>query len=106
MHSLICTHRFERVPSVMPRRRPAADRSWHGVPPVTMSTGSTVAQSIAVMSPRFGTPGQWCARTFDGASSYSANHDVSAPKTSSTARSRPPYPEHSEPIVTAVIGSP
>lgn len=46
----IAPHRFERVPSVMPARRPARDTSWQGNPPVMMSTGSTAAQSTAVTS--------------------------------------------------------
>ena len=45
-----------------------------------MSTGSTCAQSIAVMSPWLGVSGQWWARIFDGASSISENHAVVAPK--------------------------
>jgi hypothetical protein len=49
--SRIWTHRFERVPSFMPLRFPAALRSWQGVPPLMMSTGSTAAQSIFVISP-------------------------------------------------------
>ena len=106
MHSRICTHRFDRVPSVIPRRRPAVPGPEHGVPPVTMSTFGTDAQSIAVMSPRFGTPGQCASSTRDGAASYSANHADSAPKNSSTARSSPPYPEQSEPIVSLLTAAP
>jgi hypothetical protein len=49
--SRICTHRFERVPSVMPRRFPAAERSWHGVPPLMIVAGSIPYQLIFVMSP-------------------------------------------------------
>jgi hypothetical protein len=88
--SLICTQRFERVPSVIPRRFPAPDKSWHGVPPAMMSTGSTADQSMRVMSPWFGTPGQCFASTFDGAASNSENHAVRAPKNASTAMSSPP----------------
>ena len=57
MASRMEAHRLDRVPSVMPARRPAWLRSWHGDPPVMMSTGSTAAQSTRVMSPRLGTPG-------------------------------------------------
>ena len=69
MASRIWTHRLDRVPSLMPRRLPAAERSWQGEPPVMMSTGATVGQSTVVMSPRFGMSGQWRARTRDGAGS-------------------------------------
>jgi hypothetical protein len=51
MASRICTHRFERVPSVMPARCPAWERSWQGVPPLMMSGLGMAAQSMAVMSP-------------------------------------------------------
>jgi hypothetical protein len=44
-----------------------------------MSTGSTDAQSTAVMSWWFGTSGQWCAKMRDGAASYSQNHAGVAP---------------------------
>lgn len=54
-----CDQRPERVPGFRPRRRPAVDTSWQGNPPVRTSTGGTVLQSTAVMSPRFGTSGQW-----------------------------------------------
>ena len=91
------THRFERVPSVMPARRPAADRSWHGLPPLMMSTGSTCDQSTVVTSRWFGMPGQWCAMIFDGASSNSAYQVSSASKTSSTAIPSPPNPAKSSP---------
>ena len=50
MASRMATHRLERVPSVFPARRPAAERSWQGEPPVMMSTGSTADQSTAVTS--------------------------------------------------------
>lgn len=55
--SRIATQRLERVPSVMPFRAPAVERSWQGDPPVMMSTGSIADQSIFVTSPRFGTWG-------------------------------------------------
>ena len=91
MASRICTHRFERVPSVIPARLPAWLRSWHGEPPVMMSTGSTCDQSTAVMSPRFGTDGQCAARTFDGAASFSQNHATVPPNTYMAATSSPPF---------------
>jgi hypothetical protein len=46
----------------MPARRPAAEMSWQGNPAVSTSTGSTVVQSMARMSPRFGMPGIRAAR--------------------------------------------
>ena len=57
MASRMDSHRLERVPGVMPARRPAMLRSWQGEPPLMMSTGSTVAQSMRVMSPRLGASG-------------------------------------------------
>ena len=55
--SHIAAHRPERVPSFMPARFPACERSWQGEPPVMMSTGSTADQSILVTSPWFGASG-------------------------------------------------
>ena len=49
--SRMLTQRFERVPSVMPARFPAALRSWQGEPPVMMSTGGTSCQFTFVTSP-------------------------------------------------------
>ena len=46
---------------------PAVENEVHGLPPKTTSTLSTYGvQSTLVMSPRFGTSGQWYARTSDG----------------------------------------
>lgn len=67
MASRMATQRFDRVPSVMPARRPAWDRSWQGEPPSRMSMGGTCDQSTAVTSPRFGTSGQWWAMIEQGA---------------------------------------
>ena len=53
----MCAHRPERVPGARPARLPTVDTSWHGNPPVRMSTGGVVLQSIVVMSPRFGVSG-------------------------------------------------
>lgn len=103
--SRMATHRLERVPSVMPRRRPAWERSWQGVPPLMMSTGSTAAQSMVVMSPWFGASGQCSAMIFDGAGSNSEYQASSAWKTASTARPRPPYPAHNSAYLTRTAGS-
>lgn len=96
--SHIDAHSPERVPVFIPARFPACERSWHGEPPVMMSTGSTLDQSTVVTSCRFGTSGQWCARTADGALSNSTNHAGSAPSASRAASSRPPYPANSAPV--------
>jgi hypothetical protein len=64
-----------------------------------MSTGGTSDQSTVVMSPRLGTPGQRCARTFDAALSISLCQTVVPPNTASTAMSRPPAPENRDPIL-------
>jgi hypothetical protein len=90
MASHMDAHRPERVPGRMPARFPAWLRSWQGDPPVMMSTGSTSAHRILVMSPRLGTSGQWCARIRDGAISFSENHAGSASNTSRSASSMPP----------------
>lgn len=79
-----------RVPSPSPARLPARETSWQGKPPLRMSTGGTLAQSILVMSPRFGAWGNRCARTLEGPSSNSETHWSSAPKAASTAIPRPP----------------
>lgn len=44
------TQRFERVPSVIPWRAPAAEMSWQGEPPLMMLTGSMVSQFTVVTS--------------------------------------------------------
>jgi hypothetical protein len=48
----------ERVPGARPAIFPTVETSWQGNPPQRMSTGSTVRQSIMVMSPRLGASGQ------------------------------------------------
>lgn len=97
-----CSHSPERVPGAMPARLPALETSWQGNPAVSTSTGSTAVQSTVVMSPWLGTPGQWRARMraaywcLSSGSNWQC-HTARAPITCSTARSRPPYPEHSDP---------
>ena len=54
----MCAHRPERVPGARPAIFPTVDTSWQGNPPQRMSTGGTLLQLIAVMSPRFGAWGQ------------------------------------------------
>jgi hypothetical protein len=91
MASRIATQRLDRVPSVIPARFPACDRSWQGVPPVRMSTGSTVDQSTLVMSPTLGTPGNRCAAILLAPLSISEYHANSAAgMTCWTAMSSPP----------------
>jgi hypothetical protein len=106
MASRMLTQRFERVPSVMPARRPAWDRSWHGVPPLMMFTGSIAAQSIFVMSPRLGMWGYRWARILDGAAANSLNATACAPNTASTAMPRPLYPAHSSMTVSCLLRLP
>lgn len=73
--------------------------------------GATLEQSTLVMSPWLGTPGKRAAtmraaywflssRPCLSGGSYWHTQVVTAPKTASTALSRPPYPEHSEPILS------
>jgi len=50
-------HSPDRVPARSPAPPPALAMSVHGNPVHMMSTAGTVAQSAAVMSPRFGTCG-------------------------------------------------
>lgn len=50
------------------------------------------------MSPRLGTPGQWRARMREAFGSTSACQASVPPKADCTPRSRPPYPEQSDPI--------
>lgn len=86
----MCAHRPERVPGARPAILPTVDTSWQGNPPQRMSTGGTLAQLMVVMSPRFGTSGQWREKTRATGSLISENQIVLAPKTSCTARSSPP----------------
>lgn len=69
---------------------PTVLTSWHGNPPISTSTGGTSFQSTDVMSPRFGMPGQWRAKTRMEGVLISENQIVSPPVAYSTARSRPP----------------
>ncbi|GAB2932681.1 hypothetical protein GCM10027028_35230 [Streptomyces sundarbansensis] len=55
-------------------------------------------QLTAVISPRFGTPGQWRARMRDAFGSTSACQASVPPSADCTPRSRPPYPEQRDPI--------
>jgi hypothetical protein len=86
----MCAQRPEQVPGARPALFPTVDTSWQGNPPQRMSIGGTVAQSMAVMSPRFGASSQWWEKTRATGSLISENQTVRALKTSSTARSRPP----------------
>ena len=86
----MCAHKPDRLPGFKPAIFPTVDTSWQGNPPQRMSTGLTWLQSMVVMSPRFGTPGQWREKTRATGSLSSENHTVLALKTCSTARSRPP----------------
>lgn len=91
-------HSPERVPGVRPACLPTVEMSWHGNPPHSTSTGSTLRQSMAEISPRFGAAGQWAANAPATGVLSSENQTVSASSCYSAARSRPPYPLNSEPI--------
>jgi len=60
--------------------------------------GATSAQLIAVMSPKFGTPGCCSASTWQAAGSISAYQVSVPPVTASTAMSKPPYPVNRDPM--------
>ncbi len=102
--SSIDSHRADRVPSLIPARRPAVLKSWHGEPPQMTSTGSTWVQSTFVMSPRFGTPGHLTSASRHGPGSTSHTHetDVSPPSAMRTPSSSPPKPVNNDPIVFIV----
>src|SRR5690606_26899754 len=85
----MCDQSPERVPGARPAPLPTVLTSWQGNPPISTSTGSTVAHSTDVMSPRSGKPGQWWAKTRMEVL-VSENQIVSPPVAYSTARSRPP----------------
>lgn len=78
------------MPGFRPAIFPTVDTSWQGNPPQRMSTGGTVFQSMALISPRFGASGQWWEKMRATGSLISENQIVLALKTSSTARSSPP----------------
>ncbi len=93
----------ERVPGARPARLPTVETSWQGKPPQSTSTGGTARQSMVVMSPRLGAPGQWWAKIRETCSLFSENQIVSASKACSTARSSPPYPENSDPTLSGRV---
>ncbi|SCQ56347.1 Hypothetical protein PFR_JS7-PH_15 [Propionibacterium freudenreichii] len=84
------SHRPDRVPGLIPARRPAMDRSWHGEPPQITSTGSTDFQSMAVTSPRLGMSGWWASRIVHGPGSTSDTQETRPPVTDCTPMSSPP----------------
>jgi hypothetical protein len=85
----ISSHTPDRLPALSPARLPAAETSWHGKPAHRTSTGSTPAQSVSVMSPRFFTAGKWWARIAAAPGSLSATQASSPPSTDSMASQRP-----------------
>ncbi|OEV34760.1 hypothetical protein HS99_0009780 [Kitasatospora aureofaciens] len=87
--AMVC-HRPERVPSASPDRVPATETSVHGNPATRTQTGSTVLKSTWVISPRLGTPGQWCSRMAAAPGAGSACQAIWPPRTDCTPRSRPP----------------
>jgi hypothetical protein len=63
---------FDRSPPI-PSLPPALDMSWQLKPAVMVSTEpASCVKSYVVMSPMFGTSGQWCLRSKEAASSLSA----------------------------------
>ena len=99
------SHRPERVPVAMPARLPARLRSWHGLPPQMMSTGSTSDQLILVMSPRLGVSGQRTSASLHGPFSASLVHATraSGSRAMATPMSRPPYPVNRLPMVVMIV---
>lgn len=97
----ICSiKRPDRSPS-RPRRVPATDRSWHGLPPQMMSTGGNAAPSSFVMSPTWSISGKWCFVTSMGKASISlAQRGVMPARTA--ARGKPPIPSKRLPRVSMV----
>lgn len=91
-------HTPDRLPCSRPARWPAWDRSVHGNPAHSTSTGSTCDQSASEMSPRFLIPGNRQASSFAAAGSLSATHASSPPMSGATAAPMPSYPEHRLPM--------
>jgi hypothetical protein len=63
---------FDRSP-LIPSLGPALEMSWQLKPAEILSTWpASCVKSYVVMSPMFGTSGQWCASTREAAGSLSA----------------------------------
>ena len=100
----ICSMNSPDLAPANPARLPATDKSWHGLPPVTMSTGSRLLQSIFVMSPRCFMFGNRIFVTLMGNGSISDAHNVFIPYLLA-ARGNPPMPSNKLPNVI-VLTSP
>ena len=85
-----------------PSRLPATDKSWQGLPKVTMSTGSILLPSIFVISPSCLTRGKRLAVTARGNFSISLLQSVSMPH-SDPAKGIVPAPSNKLPIVIAIV---
>src|SRR5690606_41507016 len=68
-----------------------------GKPPLKVSTGWTVFQSMVVMSPRLGALGQWRAKTWTTGSVVWANQVVGVSEACLAARASSPEAEDSDP---------
>ena len=94
----ICSiKRPERAPD-NPARAPATLRSWQGLPPQMMSTGSSSLPFNFVMSPLWAMPGKRRSVTFMGNGSISLAQRVLIPYRSA-ARGKPPMPSNRLPMV-------
>lgn len=101
----ICSmNRPERAPS-RPRRVPATDRSWHGLPPQMMSTGGRSSPRSFVISPTCSILGKRCFVTSIGNPSISLAQSGMIPARIA-ARGKPPMPSKRLPMVKVLISSP
>ena len=87
-----------------PCRRPATLKSWHGLPKVTMSTGSISLPLISVMLPKCFMSGNRLVVTRIGNGSISEAHRGVIPAIV-PARGNPPAPSKSEPNVIIPVSS-
>ena len=95
----ICSiKRPERAPD-RPALAPATLRSWHGLPPQTMSTGGKFTPSSFVMSPTWTMWGKRHFVTSMGKASISLAHTGVIPLRTA-ARGKPPIPSNKLPMVS------
>lgn len=95
----ICSlNKPERAPA-KPFRCPAADRSWQGEPPLTISTGGSSAPFSRVMSPTCTRPGKCSCVTRIGNGSISLAHTGRMPWRAAASK-KPPMPSNKLPKVS------
>lgn len=100
----ICSRkRPDRCPA-RPALAPATERSWHGLPPQTMSTGVSFAPSSLVISPTCCIWGNRNLVTAIGKASISLAQTGSMPLRTA-ARGKPPMPSNRLPIVIFLSGA-